>query len=266
MTEYSVAQLSQRQSNPSNYSTGTRPLAGDLGVFLALDVFDLENILDDIQGNEDPEDELEVPNFSLVNAKYYFSNDLVFRVGIVAAKDKSVTRGDIYFPAGTAAQPGDVTSVIQRNSERDYALKPGVEKHFNPSNLIDMYVGGEALIGVHRTVNQNEQEFNGGSSINNVVGSSLLYGAGAFIGMQFFVADLPLAIGLEYGIIGKGYALKRYKVTTEQVAAGVTTSDEFFVAPDDDPNNPATLYESLNSRTFDLDNQVRVTLSYFFSN
>ncbi|QNL20825.1 hypothetical protein HZR84_02320 [Hyphobacterium sp. CCMP332] len=272
LSEMTFAQLSQRQSNPSNYSTGTRPLAGDMGIFLAVDVFDAQSILDDIAGDENPSDELEVPNFSLVNFKYYNSNDVVYRIGLVAAKDKSVEKGDLFFATGTAPQPTDIVRIESKNSERDYAIKPGVEKHFNPTNLIDIYVGVEALLGTHIQRSINSQERNDGNTIlNDVKGTSLLYGAGGFVGMQFFIADLPLALGLEYGIIGKGYAFKRYKVVQEQDdGTGTFVSNEFFVRPGDITafNGGATvpLFESLSSRTYNLDNQVRVTLSYFFSN
>lgn len=272
LSEVTNAQLSQRQSNPSNYSTGTRPLAGDWGIFLAVDVFDFESILDDISGNTDPDDALEVPNFSLVNLKYYNSNDFVYRVGFVAAKDKSVERGDLFFPDGTVLGPTDVVRLETKDSERDYAIKPGIEKHFNPTNLIDIYVGAEALLGTHiqRRINAQEQN-DGNRTSTDIRGSSLLYGGGAFIGMQFFVADLPLALGLEYGFIGKGYALKRYKVVTEgDDGTGNFVTNEYFIRPGDIDNfeagNVVPQFESLNSRTFNLDNQVRVTLSYFFSN
>jgi hypothetical protein len=267
----SFAQLTQRQSNPSNYSTGTRPLAGDFGIFLAVDIFDAENIVNDISGDNSSGDEpLNVPNFSLVNLKYYSSNDLVFRVGLVASKAKRVESGTLFFPSASPAVAGDLLEFKTKSSKRDYAIKPGIEKHFNPSNVIDIYIGGEALIGTHIEVDETNREFSGGDlDYFKRKGSSLLYGAGAFIGMQFFIADLPLSLGIEYGIIGKGYAMKRYRIDQEANIGGVNTAETFFIRESDiadfDSGNPTQRFESLSSRTFNLDNQVRVTFSYFFT-
>jgi hypothetical protein len=91
--------------------------------------------------------------------------------------------------------------------------------------------------------------------------TSITYGGEAFIGVQAFVADLPLALGIDFGVAAMGHLFDRYKheVSTK---VGSLTSEQVYYTVDD--TGAGIAYESLNRRDFQLQGNIRVTFAYFF--
>ena len=137
---------------------------------------------------------------------------------------------------------------------------------FKASNLLDGYVGLNLPIG-YATGNQT-------SNINGVDGTtdfqdvsvtrtSFVYGAEMFVGANAFIADLPLAIGVELGIKGLGIRGDKFKHEYEGSTNGVGYSGKYFTNNIDDfetasgggiGNDPITgqpiRFSSLKARSF----------------
>ena len=98
----------------------------------------------------------------------------------------------------------------------------------------------------------------------------MVYGLDAFVGTQIFIADLPIAIGLEYGLQAIGNGLNRTRVVNETAINGKIYNQEYFTAdPTAFPNLqnvlPTDKYQDLSARTFDLSNFFRFNLAYYFT-
>ncbi len=253
----SFAQLSLRENDPATYKIGTRPIAGNMAFYIGLDA---KTVGDLFKKKEDQEEKLITSTtFPLVNVKYYIDNNTVFRVGVSINKDKSVFSGKSSADTAAAALKEGKSKAVTS----EYLLIPAIEKHFNTNNFLDAYVGVQALIGfVKDSKDSSYTRVNGDSYKSTVKGNSPVYGLGAFVGVQAFIADLPLAIGLEYGINGKGYLGNKFKTATETTVGGVTTNVDTVT-----PANGtfAGNYDKANGREFQINNMVRVTLNYFFS-
>ncbi|MFN3405579.1 MAG: hypothetical protein ACK40G_15885 [Cytophagaceae bacterium] len=260
---FSFAQLSTRENNPGAYKIGVRPVAGDYGLFLAVDNQTVGDWIGQASGNDD-EGPLEVNGFRILNFRYYKTDEIVYRIGVWAEKDKRVSNGQIYY--STTPTTGQQTSARTKESVREYAIVPGVERHFKASNWLDTYIGAEILFGTRMDVTVENQEFQGGDySKYSRRGRSIMYGLGAFAGLQAFVADLPLSVGVEWGLLGKGHLREKYKVTEESQSGGTSTSNKYYIAAADRDDAAATQYSKLNARSFLLQNQVRFIISYYFS-
>jgi hypothetical protein len=165
-------------------------------------------------------------------------------------------------------------------------LHLGIEKHFKASNLLDGYVGVSLPIGYSR-----------GDATSSILGSqpgdpnldgttdfltttttrfAFVYGAELFIGANAFVADLPLAIGVELGVRGLGQRGDKFKTEYEGSQNGTAFSGEYFTSDIDadqfsqqgvgqDQNGADIQFSSLKARTFDTEAMIRFTLSYFFN-
>ena len=244
-----LAQLSDRVNSPSTFKTGTRPLAGDMGVFIGVSSEDIDNWLDlqDFTG------------LPLINLKYYVTDKFVARLGIQATKTKDVVKGDV---DATLDAPIGRTKLEYKNLESEIKLVFGVEKHFLATNLVDVYLGAGLPLGINREVLENNVEYdNGNYNESSTSRKTILYGYDLYIGLQGFMADLPLALGIEFGLSGLGHLGNKYKHTIKSDNGAVQTDIEYFTT---DAAGLGVPYTKLTATDFDLSGSARVTLTYFF--
>ena len=223
-----MAQLSTGKSTSSKIRTGNRAQEGDFGLYIGANVLDFSPL-------------------PLVNLKYMGTDELEFRLGIELKKNFDYDKGD---------QTSGKT-VQNRETDVENAIYPGVAYHFSNSNILDVYVGAELPLGYGRI--NDTQKFDGDD--NYRIKSKFAYniGFGGFVGLQAYIANLPLAVGLEYGIFSRYDFGMKYKIR-EKASAG---SDEVvrYAKTDTWIGN----YDKLSVRKGSVENQVRVTVSYFFT-
>jgi len=210
------AQITTGESVSKVVHTGNRPQAGDAGLYLGVTTDMFRNITDgDIQFKSIP----------LINLKYMQTDKLELRLGIEWWNKNTKSDGKDYEAS---------------NSQSEFGFYPGVAYHFNNKNLLDVYVGGEVPFGFGRL------GYDYGND-NSASASMFHFGLGAFIGLQAFIADLPLAIGLEYGV-DCGY---------KHVGDGTISSDYHRQVIRE-------IHEDLSESKFQIGHQARATISYFF--
>lgn len=232
------AQISEGEPYSRTIRTGNRPGYGDWGIFIGPSVSEIEQMIDrDITWRGLP----------LVNVKYYMEDNLELRLGLQLSKSKRKIKGDLIID--------ETENIYARyvNGESYYRLTPGIAYHFSSKNLLDVYVGANLPFGI--SSDQYVEE--AGDMLFSQKRSSFEIGIGAFIGLQCFVADLPVAIGVEYGFSGIKYFGQKYKNTfvdedgVEQVFYSTSrwSEDE---------------YSSLKSSNGYFGSDIRLTISYFF--
>jgi hypothetical protein len=241
----SFAQLSQRTNDPSNFKFGTRPQAGDWGLNLQLYAAGGSNFTNYFQ---------DVP---IVNLQYYKDADLAFRFGIRASKHKTVFKGesneDMYNPNG-------LSEIKYKSSAREYMVYVGAEKHFSMTNILDVYTGAQIPLGFSGNTIKNKISYTNGDEGKTITRSnSFIYGVECFVGLQAFIADLPIAVGAEWGLAGYGKLFDRTYNYSEYT--GMDTQEYYTTNAD----ASGTEYTKLHSRKFDMDNMVRFRISYYFS-
>jgi hypothetical protein len=238
------AQISEGATNSTVIRTGNRPGAGTFGIYVGPSLNDILNLVDK---------NISWRGFPIVNFKYYRSSQLEFRLGMQFYSISTKTKGTVFAPAGP-------TPTYDTKSKESYnRITPGVAYHFSSKNIVDVYLGASIILGYDIDI------INWASSseitlINKVKRTSFVMGGEAFIGLQCFVADLPLAIGLEYGISGLGEFGQKYKHEVGTID-GVTQT---FYTTDGDENTG--VYSKLKSSKGNVGNDVRLTISYYFHN
>lgn len=201
----SQAQISTGESSASVFNTGNRAEKGDFGLYLGATASMIGNMFDG-----------EITDYSalpLINLKYMYTDQIEARLGIEWWK-KTEEVGDY------------------ETSKSNYMFYPGVAYHFSKSNLLDVYVGGELPFGFGSMDDGEESA------------SQFKVGLGAFIGLQAYVCNLPLAVGLEYGI----------STMYNTVSDGTITSNGMTI-------EGVTGYDH---KKWTLGNQARFTITYFF--
>ncbi|MCK4662230.1 MAG: hypothetical protein KAT68_05155 [Bacteroidales bacterium] len=243
------AQLSDRINSPTTFKVGTRPIAGNMAISIGTSYRDIEDFFD-----EDKDFEA----LPIVTFKYYNSDDLVITFGIKEKNEKVVRTGDI----DPIVDGGLLTLKEYKKVESEFMIVPGVEKHFLGSNILDVYIGACVPLGLVRDVLIDKENYTDGGKVESTaIKNSFAYGLDGFVGVQAFIADLPLALGLEFKISGMGYRGKKTKHEYSMTAVGTAVNQTYYTA-DDDPDN--LLFKDLKSRTFETSSDIRFSLNYFF--
>lgn len=180
------AQISTGEVNSSVIPrTGNRPQAGDFGMYIGASV---TQIIDLVELNKDQ-------NFKnnafwalpVMNLKYYFTDKWEGRLGFqFACKNENSALKDDNL---------DYKHVRDINYTR---FLPGCAYHFNPINVLDVYIGAQLPIGF----NIDADKVINGKLSTKTTNNKFVIGGGVFLGLQFFIADLPFAIGFEGGYSG----------------------------------------------------------------
>ncbi len=228
------AQISTGESTAQTIRTGNRAEKGDFGLYLGATSTMFKGITD--KGTK-------IEAMPLLNFKYMVSDKYELRLGFEWYSTTNTTDvADRY-----DEETGDVTDYGSTSSERNTSVMfyPGFAYHFNRSNILDVYVGAELPIGggaiaTNTTFNDPDSDKDDEKTQNRFE-----IGVGAFIGLQAYICNLPLAVGLEYG------------VNIRNVHYGNSRLD-------DPKTNVLSYYEDDSYNKFKLGNQARLTLTYFF--
>lgn len=266
------AQLSTRENNDFTPRLGTRPSAGDAVLQFSFPVVDLtgDNQAGLYSGAAfTPGD--------MLTFKYYQTDELVFRAGLRLAGQNMRSNGiaidsTSFNPINEELELEEIKRVM---TSREYNIAGGVEKHFTNDNILDVYAGGEALIGLGRDRTVSESAFFNGDVVNRTTSTATtVFGLGGVVGFNVFIAELPISLGVEYGLSAKWVFGGKTKVTEEiDIDGGANYDAEYFTQQTDgfgnlDLNNDfdQRQYSDLSRRAFNMDtnNMVRINLNIYF--
>lgn len=232
----SYAQITTGETTSNVIRNGNRAQEGNFGIYFGATTDMFKNIGDgDVKFSALP----------LINVKYMQSDNLEYRLGIEWWKKSQSDTKPVVDGVDSEGNPKtkDVTSSL---SESSFMLYPGVAYHFNNKNLLDVYVGGELPIGLAGAGYDTGDTDEGATNFR--------IGLGAFIGLQAYVANLPLAIGFEYGL----------STQLSTVSNATLTQDGMTIDKTSSPNTNGVL-KDYSSTKWVLGHQLRFTLSYYFS-
>jgi len=265
-----AAQISEGEPSAKTYTTGNRPLKGTFGLY-----FGVESDL--FGGNLASANGFMRNPFPIVNLKYMLSDNLELRLGMKFWKDRETLKygNDKDEDNGIAFDESHkATAVVSDNQ-----FRPGIAYHFTKSNLLDVYAGAEGIIGWRRDVLKTCDVINGDETSITMtnpylaqtgIAQGVQLGVGAFIGLQAFIARLPLAIGFEYGISTKwdGGMKSRFYQKVGDNDPVTTYSDAAnwdFLAGTVPGQRGDNTFDYVKARKGQWGNQVRFTISYYFN-
>jgi hypothetical protein len=243
-----IAQLSTRESDPINLKFGTRPQAGNMSIYFGIGSQELKDLRDK---NKD------VSGLPLISLKYYLTDQLVARILLKSFSVQQTLSGDL--PANVTGIRKDVTV----NSE--YYIVPGIEKHFSANNIFDVYIAAGIPLGFQKDAVTQNIKFSaaGDYTDDQVAKNSMIYGFEVLLGLQVYLSFLPISVGIEAGSRGIGYGKQQYKHDQTVSVAGVNTSQTFYTTGNTAGTN-YTQYKQLTYSKFNLDNEFRFVISYYF--
>lgn len=228
------AQISTGEQTAQKVRTGNRAEKGDFGLYLGATTNMFEGI-----GDENTK----VNALPLLNFKYMTSDKVEARLGF-----------EWWSKTETGKNKNEEADITTGGSSRvtNIMFYPGIAYHFNRSNILDVYVGGELPIG--GGADSNKAIYKGNVQIpqeqlDDMTHTSTRFeiGLGAFIGLQAYICNLPLAVGLEYGV----------NMRNCHVSNGTLSNDSFTIAA-------GSYSKNHSSNRFVLGNQARLTFTYFF--
>lgn len=252
-----MAQISTGNPSSKQFKTGNRAQAGDFGIYLGMSSNVFKNLKD-----KDLKFETPLP---LINLKYMVTDNLEARIGLEFSKTRETMKGD-EFAGDVNEESGEPTTTETKYKvvEADNRITPGIAYHFSKHNILDVYAGAEALLGWTRNstyATADDQE-------NSVRKASFQFGAGAFIGLQAYIANLPLAVGVEYGLSTLWESRLRYKQTSVDEEGNeetrFTTNADLLPALSKAGLLSENPYESMKASRGTVGSKFAITLTYFF--
>ena len=239
------AQITTGEPTSKVIRTGNRAQAGDFGFYVGASTTMFKNIFDG---------DVEIVPLPLLNLKYMATDNFEIRVGLETYRLNEQLSGTQDL---TAMEMG-IASIENKRSQTTFMLYPGFAYHFSRLNILDVYFGVELPLGWDSSTYSSVQSIYSSSTTKR----SFVLGLGAFIGFQAFIADLPIALGLEYGFSTRLDTGLKYKdVVTDENGMTMTSyrpSEDFKNIPQDSP------FIDLKARRGELGGQLRLTLSYYF--
>ena len=254
------AQLTSRENDETTVKLGARPKAGDMALTFGMDL-----------NNNDKDSSKRLPLFnnlatgSMLTWRYFKTDNMAYRMGVRLSKHSVVSKGDF----DKTNFGGNDISFKSKEVTSNYTIMPGIEKHYLKSNFFDVYTAADLLLAygqINKTVENSEFSVGSNTAHNNsrsVIAFEQL-GLGLVIGCNVFIAQLPVSLGLEYGLSAK-YTFgnkEKVKVDTDD---GNGNSKSFVYYRD--PSNPESGdYSKLSKHEFGMDtNQnVRIVLNVYF--
>lgn len=224
------AQITTGENTAKVIRTGNRAQKGNLGIYLGATTNMFKDIVDS---------KVNIKALPLINLKYMYTDKTEFRLGL-----------ELWEKDSTYIAPNKTDAT---KSESNIMFYPGIAYHFSNKNLLDVYVGGELPFGWG---SQSNIEATDEGSIISTTGYTYAdnqkyfrVGVGAFIGLQAYLGNLPVALGCEYGLSAL-YA-RCYNGSLDKDGYKIDESSQYN-------------YNASNSK-FKIGHQVRLTLSYYFN-
>jgi hypothetical protein len=256
------AQISEGAPSAKKYATGNRPTKGTFGLYVGAESDLFDRVTDRFAFNPLP----------IVNLKYMVSDNFELRLGMKFWKQ----RESLHF----GNDKGDVNAYDEKYNAKavvaDNQFRPGFAYHFTKSNLLDVYAGIEGIVGWTRNGVYTNSTVNDIELAATTRTSTVQFGASAFIGLQAFIARLPLAIGLEYGVGTMWDGALRQKNYAKAVNGGNTVETTTYAQNDAYFNmlpgyaagiggQQGGVYDWMKARKGAWGSQIRLTLSYYFN-
>ncbi len=240
-----LAQITTGKPSSKVIRTGNRAEAGDFGLYLGANL----NLYDGFEG------ETQFKALPLLNFKYMMTDEAELRLGLELYKDSERANGSV-------ENNSSLIPASSRTSDSRAMLYPGFAWHFSSRNLLDVYVGAELPLGWDNYTLASESGAPDGNGVSTAMAKTtkrtFIVGLGAFIGMQAYIADLPLALGVELGISSRYDIGTKYKHQSETNGS----DPQIYYTTTLDPG--AVQYDKLRARTGEIVGQARITLTYYF--
>lgn len=237
-------QISNGSPTARTIKTGNRPGAGDWGLYVGLS-------LDQIKALKDKE--INWKGIPILNFKYFASDELELRLGFLGNSKSVKAKGSLYDELWEGS-----TSNFIKQKDGEYVFYPGVAYHFSPTNILDVYVGCDIPIGY--SYDKYIYQYDGKND-GTQTRSSFELGFEGFVGLQCFIADLPLAIGVEYGFGAMRYFGQKYK----NIVLDEDDNEQTYYTTDKDEDDPTTFYKDLKRQKGKFGSEIRFTVSYYFN-
>ncbi len=260
------SQLTTREVASQSVLLGNRPQAGDAALQFVIPIIDMS-------ANDGTQAGLYSGNLltsgDMLTFKYYNTEDVVYRAAIRIFADNDKTNGNELDSTDTYVFPeSDILSDFTINSTfREFNIAGGIEKHFSSTNFFDVYIGGEALVGLGKDAGRNDYTFaNGDYSKTTTKTNTKIVGIAGVVGFNMFVAELPISLGLEYGLSGKWIFGGATKVNEDSQIGSTTTSAEYYQQTDYILGRSRN-YSKLKNRQFNMEtnNNIRLNIHIYFS-
>jgi len=152
-----------------------------------------------------------------LRARYFLNESLAIRTSIFMGGNRN---------ASTSYNNDSSVIYTNTNGKFDFALRPGVERHFALSSKLSSYIGGEFYYGYNstRTANQTPNADNSVMTTRQIQASSS-FGINALSGTDFYFTEkFYLGVELGFGFLYKGRSVSKTKYNNPEPSSNLVNT------------------------------------------
>lgn len=151
--------------------------------------------------------------------RYFTSDNIALRASLFVGGKGTTTYGELEEGA---------TQTKSKNSNLDFTFRPGIEKHFDGTDKLSPYVGGELYLGLETTKDKAESNWSSDPKkiqTETTKTSKSTFGLNALMGVDYYVTDhLYLGAELGFGFLNSGKG--KTKITYDNPESEGTSDSE----------------------------------------
>ncbi len=144
---------------------------------------------------------------SSLRYRYFINDNTALRSSIFIGGSRSTTTSD--------DEPG-VPQTKGKNGKLDFSFRPGIEKHFEGTDKLSPYFGGELFLGLNKTRNSQESIWSANNNIQTSITktSQFSFGLNAILGTDYYFTD-NFYLGVELGFGFLRESPEKTKITVD---------------------------------------------------
>lgn len=151
---------------------------------------------------------------SSLRTRYFVSETIAFRTSIFAGGKRNASK---------SYNSDSTLTFVNTNGNFDFSIRPGIERHFDISNRLSSYIGGEFYYGYNSTRNAVQSPNSNNSVMTTYqIGSASSFGLNVLSGTDFYFSDkIYMGIELGFGFLFTGRSISKTKYNNQDESSNL---------------------------------------------
>lgn len=149
-----------------------------------------------------------------IRTRYFLSETIALRTSVFAGGKRNASK----------SYNNDSSLIfVNTNGNFDFSIRPGIERHFDITNRLSSYVGGEFYYGYNSTRNRVQSPNSNNSIMTTLqIGASSSVGFNMLSGTDFYFSDkIYMGIELGFGFLFTGRSISKTKYKNQDESSNL---------------------------------------------
>jgi hypothetical protein len=149
-----------------------------------------------------------------LRGRYFLNETIALRTSVFAGGKRNASK---------SYNSDSSLTFVNTNGNFDFSIRPGIERHFDISNRLSSYVGGEFYYGYNSTRNAVQSPNSNNSVMTTYqIGGASSFGLNVLSGTDFYFSDkIYMGIELGFGFLFTGRSISKTKYNNQDESSNL---------------------------------------------